>query len=131
MEKLYLVYVNKIGENHKGKTLYEFIFNDELEGVMGENWDEYPASGRPLPPNESFVKEVGLLETDKVDLDVVQDSDTFSVFDSVDGVIALCFQCIDNCDVYPEHRLHFKFGESKDDVEKKLYEVDLKLKFSK
>jgi len=124
MKDLYLIYVNHVGKNYKGSHIYEFLFSDTTSGIDGEDWDTFPASGRPEPPHEIFIKYVGKLDSN-LKLDVVQNSDTFAVWDAVDGVIALAWENVNAYDSYPEHRLCFKFGESVKEVEDKLYEKDL------
>ena len=129
MNELFLIYINMVGKDYKGNLLYEFIFSDTLENVDGEEWDTYPASGRPEPPHDNFIKKVGRLESE-LNLDVVQNSDTFAVWDAVDGVIALAWENINAYDSYPEKRLCFKFGEPIQEVESKLYENDLILQYN-
>ena len=124
MEELYLVFINKIGEDYQGKLLYEFIFSDTTEDIDGDYWDDYPAAGMPAPPSGPFIKKVGRLET-KLNLDVIQDSEKFAVWDAVDGIIALAWENVDDYDQYPEKRLFFSFGEIISSVEDKLYEKDL------
>ena len=129
MNELFLIYVNMVGKDYKGNLLYEFIFSDTIDNVDGEEWDTYPASGRPEPPHENFIKKVGRLESE-LKLDVIQNSDTFAVWDAVDGVIALAWENINAYDSYPEKRLCFKFGEPIKDVADKLYENDLILEYN-
>ena len=128
MEELFLVFINYIGKDYKDNHIYEFIFSDTIDGVDGEDWDTFPASGRPSAPYENFIKSVGRLESE-LNLDVVQNSDTFAVWDAIDDVIALAWENINAYDAYPEKRISFRFGESKDEVESKLYEQDLILNF--
>ena len=130
MKNLYLIYVNVVGKNYKGEYIYEFLFSDTLLNIDGEYWDSYPASGRPNPPHETFIKKVGKLESE-LKLDVVQKSDTFAVWDAIDGVVALAWENIDDYDTYPDNRLCFKFGEPIKDVDDKLYEKDLTLTYNK
>ena len=130
MNKLFLIYVNKVGKNYKGDYLYEFIFSETTRDIDGEFWDVFPASGRPEAPHSHFIKKVGKLESE-LDLDVIQNSDTFAVWDAIDGVIALAWENINAYDSYPEKRLCFKFGEPLKDVEEKLYEKDIILKYDK
>lgn len=130
MKDLFLIYINKVGKDYKGDVLYEFIFSNTIENVDGDNWDTYPASGRPEPPHTNFIKKVGRLESELI-LDVIQESDTFAVWDAIDGVIALAWENINAYDAYPESRLCFKFGETIKEVEDKLYEKDLILNYNK
>lgn len=130
MKEYFLIYINKIGANHKGNLLYEFIFSNTTENIDGESWDTYPASGRPEPPHSKFIKKVGMLETDIV-FELIQDSDTLAVWDAIDGIIAMAYENINNYDTYPETRLHFHFGDKLKDIEDKLYEKDLILNYIK
>lgn len=128
MEELFLIYVNRVGKDYKNKLIYEFIFSDSIKDIDGEDWDMVPASCRPKPPSEHFIKKVGRLES-VLNLDVIQDSDTFAVWDAVDGVIALAYENVNAYDSYPDHRLSFHFGEKLEKVEAKLYEKDLILDY--
>jgi len=129
MNNLFLIYVNMVGKDYKGNLIYEFIFSNTISNIDGEEWDTFPASGRPEPPHDNFIKNVGRLESE-LKLDVIQNSDTFAVWDAIDGVIALAWENINAYDAYPEKRLCFKFGETLEDVDAKLYEKDLILKYN-
>ena len=118
-----------VGEDYRGNLIYEFIFSDSLKDIDGEDWDTFPASGRPKPPNENFIKKVGRLESE-LHLDVIQKSDSFAVWDAVDGVIALAWENVNAYESYPEKRLCFKFGETIEEVEAKLYEKDLIINYN-
>ncbi len=128
MEQLFLIYVNMVGKDYKNNYIYEFIFSNTTKDIDGDEWDTFPASGRPEAPHDNFIKKVGRLESD-LKLDVIQNSDTFAVWDAIDGVIALAWENINAYDSYPEKRLCFKFGDTLIDVENRLYEKDLILKY--
>jgi hypothetical protein len=128
MKDLFLIYVNVVGKDYKGNFIYEFIFSNTAKDIDGDEWDTFPASGRPEPPYENFIKNVGRLESD-LKLDVIQNSDTFAVWDAIDGVIALAWENINDYESYPDKRLCFKFGETLTSVEEKLYEKDLILNY--
>tara|TARA_R110002050_G_scaffold79261_11_gene169401 strand:- start:8831 stop:9235 length:405 start_codon:yes stop_codon:yes gene_type:complete len=128
MEKLYLVYINKVGTNWVGDYAYEFLFSNTIENIDGEDWDSYPASGKPTPPKSDMIVKVGRVTTE-LKLNVIQDSDTFSVWDAVDGIIALGWEDISEYEEYPEKRLYFKFGEVISNVDDSLYEHDIVLEY--
>lgn len=130
MNDLVLIYVNMVGKDYQDNYIYEFIFSDTIVDVDGPYWDSYPASSRPEPPNDDFIKKVGRLESE-LKFDVIQNSDTFSVYDSVDDVIAMAWENIDDYDSYPDHRISFHFGDKMKDVVAKLYEKDKILNFKK
>ena len=125
-----LVYINKIGQNWKGNYIYEFLFSDIVKDIDGEGWDSYPSSGNPEPPEGRFVKETGLLNT-TLKLDLVQESDSFAMWDAVDGIVAMSWENMEGYDEYPEKRLFFSFGEDIESVNDKLYEKDIVLNYNK
>ena len=129
---IYLIYVNELGPNYKGDNIYEFIFSDNLENIWGDNWESKPSNGYPLPPDLEFIRKVGTLKNDQVTLSVIQNSDNFSMLDSMDGVIALAWENeSDEVDFDRQKRLVFKFGDEEATVKDKLYERDIVLEFEK
>lgn len=128
MDELYLIYVHRIGYDHANQYFYEFIFSDSIDNVDGEFWDSTPAKGNPEPPYGEMITQVGKIATE-FKLDTVQDSDTFSMFDAVDGVIALAWENIDGMEDYPEPRLAFRFGMPIKDVADLLYERDVVMNY--
>jgi hypothetical protein len=126
-----LIYINGLGPNYKGDNIYEFIFSDTID-VWGENWESKPANGYPLPPDIEYIKRVGVLRNGEITLELVQDSDVFSVIDATDDVIALGWEkeTVD-VDFSITKRLVFKFGQTEDEVKDKLYERDIVLEFEK
>lgn len=127
----YLIYINGMGPNYKGENIYEFIFSDSTEDVWGENWEAKPANGYPSPPDVEHVKKVGVLTNGEITLELVQDSDVFSVQDSIDGVLALGWEKEEDIDFSLVKRLVFKYGDLEQEVKDKLYERDLVLQFEK
>ena len=127
-----LIYVNELGPNYKGDNIYEFIFSD-VEEVWGDEWDAEPASGRPSPPNIEYIKKVGVLRNSDIELNLVQNSDFFSVYDAVEDVIALGWEKSDSEFVVDSNykRLVFRYGDSVKSVEDKLYERDIVLSYEK
>lgn len=128
----YLIYVNELGPNYKGDNIYEFIFSDTLEKIWGDNWESKPSNGYPLPPDLEFIRKVGILKDDQVTLSVIQNSDYFSLMDSMDGVIAMAWENeSDDVDFDHQKRLVFRFGDEETTVKDKLYERDIVLEFEK
>ena len=81
------------------------------------------------PPSSDFISKVGRLTTD-LNLFLIQKHDSFSVFDAVDGVVALAWENLLDYEEYPEKRLFFKFNEDITSIEDKLYEKDLILDYN-
>jgi hypothetical protein len=123
----YLIYVNGLGPNYKGDNLYEFIFSDSLD-VWGEAWDNRPSNGYPQPPDLKYIKKVGVLRDTDVKLELIQNSDFFSVMDAMDDVIALAWETEDDTN---QKRMVFRFGVPEQEIKDKLYERDLVLEFEK
>jgi hypothetical protein len=126
----HLIYVNGLGPNYKGDNLYEFIFSDSLE-VWGELWESKPSNGYPSPPELQYIKRVGVLRNTDVKLELIQNSDFFSMIDSMDDVVALAWEQEEVEDTGKQKRLVFRFGSSEDEIKDKLYERDLVLEFEK
>jgi len=123
----YLTYINGLGPDYKGDNLYEFIFSSSKD-VWGDSWDSAPANGYPSPPELEHIQKVGVLRKSKIKLELVQNSDYFSMSDAMDGVVALGWEIED----YEENnRLVFRFGEEETAVKDKLYEKDIVLEFEK
>ena len=121
-----LIFVNGLGPNYKGDNLYEFIFSDTLD-VWGESWESKPSNGYPTPPELKYIKKVGVLRNTDIKLDLIQNSDFFSMVDAIDDVIALAWESDDE----NKKRLVFRFGETEQQIKDKLYERDLILEFEK
>lgn len=129
---LKLIYINKIGTNYKGEHMFEFLFSDKTDHDWDEDWYESSVitdMTELIPPTE-FIKEVGFLQTDELDLELVQELGTFQVYNAVEGIIALGWEKFDEDEEIDEEieRLVFKFGEHKTEVEAKLLTLDLELK---
>lgn len=119
-----LLYINVLNKNYKNESIYEFIFGRTLEIEYGENWDQIPASAAEVtPPPIDYIHQVGILISDEIEIECVQQSD-FAVVDAVDTIIALGWekQPVDGI-----IRLVFHFGEDIESVKEKLYARDLEL----
>ena len=103
---------------------------DSLD-VWGELWESKPSNGYPSPPELQYIKRVGVLRNTDVKLELIQNSDFFSMIDSMDDVVALAWEQEEVEDTGKQKRLVFRFGSSEDEIKDKLYERDLVLEFEK
>jgi len=129
----YLIYINKIGTNFKGEHIFEFLFSDRTDWDWDETWYESSVitDKNDLTPEPNFIKLVGNLKTEELDLELVQNSGVFQIYNAVEGIIALGWEkLVDNDEDYPEERIVFRFGETQTSVEDKLYSMDLVLNYS-
>ena len=122
-----LIYVNGLGPNYKGDNLYEFIFSDSLD-VWGEFWESKPSNGYPTPPELKYIKKVGVLRNTDIKLELIQNSDFFSMIDAIDDVVALAWETDEE---NGQKRMVFRFGMTEQEIKDKLYERDLILEFEK
>jgi hypothetical protein len=124
----YLIYVNGLGPNFRGDNLYEFIFSEEedITEVWGENWDSKPSNSYPQPPDLKYVRKVGVLKNTEIKLELIQNSDYFSMIDAIDGVVALAWESEEN-----ENRMVFRFGQTESQVSDILYSKDIILSIDK
>ena len=128
----FLIYVNALGPNYKGDNIYEFIFGGDVDNVEGDYWDYEPSGGKPTPPHIEFIESVGVLNNSEINLNLIQNSDFFSVYDAVENVISMAWESTDSEYVTNGYkRLVFHYGENINSVKDKLYERDIVLKFDK
>jgi hypothetical protein len=127
-----LIYVNELGPNYKGDNIYEFIFSNTEKEVWGEEWDSQPANGNPSPPHMEFIEKVATLKNSEIEFNLIQKSDFFGMYDSIDGIIALAWES-ENSDSLTDgvKRLVFQYGENIKSVEDKFYERDIVLTYEK
>ena len=121
LNEAYLCFIRLIGEENDGYYRYEFIFTDNPDEVWGEDWEHKPIGLINNPtPSDDYITEIHIVKT-KIKLDLIQNNMCFSMQDCLDGIVALAWQNIDELDAYPEDgRIYFMFGESLEDVERKL-----------
>ena len=116
-----LLFIRLIGEENDGYYRYEFIFTDNPDEAWGDDW-EYKPSGlvNTLIPSDEYITEIHIVKT-KIKFDLIQYNMCFSMQDCMDGCVALAIENMDLYDNYPEDgRLFFMFGETLEDVERKL-----------
>lgn len=116
---MYLCYINKLGPNHRGELIYEFIFTNDIEHVNGDDWDRFPANGYPALPHSVYMSNVMMLKTMSLDLILAKDNDFFTYDDCKDGIVAMGWE-----ESYIDDRIILRFGESLDDIKSKLYKRD-------
>lgn len=119
-----------MGPNYLGNFMYEFIFGSDISSVDGEEWGY---EGKGEPPHQEYIKRVGFLENSKINFDVVQKNEAFTMYDAQEGVVALAWESyagVEDVDIIKtEKRLVFHYGEEEKIVTDKLYGRDMKLKF--
>jgi hypothetical protein len=130
MKNDYLIYVHKIGTNHKEEGFYEFIFSNNPYTVDIEEWgwDQRPASTNALPPTEEYISKVLTLKIQRFQFTVLHLQNLFTYMDGFDRVIALAWE-EENQELEDSvKRLVFHYGDTLDDVQDKLYARDIILK---
>lgn len=118
----YLAFVKKIGNTLNGQNIYEFMFTTVPDVVWGDNFNIIPAGIIPnlIPENNSLSRK-GRVITD-INFKLACESTCFSMMDSIDGVISLCFT-----EAGINEEFHFDFGEEFNDVLIKLKKYNLEL----
>lgn len=118
----YLAFVKQIGTTLNGENIYEFMFTTDTEVVWGDNFNIIPAGIIPnIHPDENTLSKKGRVITD-IDLKLACKSTCFSMMDSIDGIISLCFT-----EAGIENEFRFDFGEDYDSVISKLKKHNLDL----
>ena len=121
LKDVFLCFVRLIGEENDGLYRYEFIFTDNPDETWGENWEQKPAClVNNLIPSDEYITEIHVVKTD-IKFDLIQNNCCFSLQDALDNVVAIAYENIDSYEEFPENgRLVFMFGESFENVERKL-----------
>ena len=118
----FLAFVRKIGNTLDGKNIYEFMFTTVPDVVWGDNFNIIPAGIIPnLIPENNCLSRKGRVITD-IDFKLACESTCFSMMDSIDGIISLCFT-----EAGIEQEFHFDFGDEYNDVLEKLKKYNLEL----
>jgi hypothetical protein len=118
----FLAFVRKIGNTLDGKNIYEFMFTTVPDVVWGDNFNIIPAGIIPnLIPENNCLSRKGRVITD-IDFKLACESTCFSMMDSIDGIISLCFT-----EAGIEQEFHFDFGDEYNDVLAKLKKYNLEL----
>lgn len=118
----YLAFVKKIGQTLDGLNIYEFMFTTVPDVVWGDNFNIIPAGIIPnLMPESNCLSKKGRVMTD-INFKLACESTCFSMMDSIDGIIALCFT-----EAGIENEFHFNFGEKIEQVVNKLKKHNLAL----
>lgn len=116
-----LCFISLVGEETDGYYRYEFIFTDNIDEVWGDDFDQKPSClVNDLKVSDEYIYEVHTVKM-KIKLDLIQNNCCFDVSSAYDGIVAIAWENMDDYDSYPEDgRLYFMFGESLDEVERKL-----------
>lgn len=118
----FLAFVKKIGNTLDGQNIYEFMFTTVPDVVWGDNFNIIPAGIIPnITPEPNCLSRKGRVVTD-IDFKLACTSTCFSMMDSIDGIIALCFT-----EAGIDNEFHFKFAEPFDEVVTKLRKNGLNL----
>ena len=121
LKGVFLLFVRLIGEENDGYYRYEFIFTDNPDEAWGEDWEHKPAGlVNDLIPSDEYITEVHIVKT-KIKFDLIQNNMCFGMQDAMDGIVSIAYENMDAYESYPDDgRLFFMFGESLDEVERKL-----------
>ena len=126
MNEEYLGFVDEIGRTTEGGYLYRFDFTYDPDSLWGEFFNIPPACIIPnLEPDPNCLSRSAKIIS-PVQLMTAKSNACFSMQDSIDGIIPLCFSEIDDDVIeYHDKPLKFRFGEELETVEMKLNECGL------
>lgn len=121
MNEEYLGFVDEIGRTTEGGYLYRFDFTYDPDSLWGEFFNIPPACIIPnLEPDPNCLSRSAKVIS-PVQLMTAKSNACFSMQDSIDGIIPLCFSEIDENTIEFNHRpLKFSFGEDIGEVEAKI-----------
>lgn len=118
----FLVFVKRIGNTLDNKYIYEFMFSTAPDVVWGDNFNIIPAAIIPnLTPEKNCLSKKGRIITD-INFNLACESSCFSMMDSIDGILSLCFT---QTDTY--QNIHFDFGDEFSIVLDKLNKLNIEI----
>lgn len=125
-----LVFIRYVGKQFDGITLYELFFSPDPDATfaVGESmfdWGASPSNKKPIAFSET-ISFIGKVEIEESDLVLLVNSHVFSMYDAIDGVVALAWE---NNAPDGEQRIILKYGMSKDEVYDIFYNREILLSF--
>lgn len=118
----FLAFVKHIGNTLDGQNIYEFMFTTVPDVVWGDDFNIIPAGIIPnISPEVNCLSRKGRIIT-HINFHLACKSTCFSMMDSIDGIISLCFT-----EAGIDEEFHFNFGEKYEDVIHKLELYNLSL----
>lgn len=124
----YIGFIDEIGRTTDGRYLYRFDFTIDTETIWGDFFNIAPSAIVPdLQPDRNALSHTGRVVFPR-ELVIAKRNYCFSMQDCIDGIIPLCFCEIDeNTILYDDKPFFIRFGETMDEVVKKLSSIGLEL----
>lgn len=116
-----LCFVRSVGTDVDGNNIYELLFTEDSDSFWGEGFEYMPASlvNNLVPNTDSYSVTKSIKTTLRLCLAI--ESCCHSMQDCIDGIVAVAYEDISTYDEFPdEGRLVLHFGESYDEIERKL-----------
>ena len=122
----FLGFVDLIGRTIDGKYIYRFDFTTDIDVLWGEYFNVTPSGIIPdLQPDKNALSRSGKIIFPR-EMVIAKKNYCFSMQDCIDGIIPLIFSEIDEETLELDEKPFFiKFGESFNDVQKKLEKVGM------
>ena len=118
----FLAFVKHIGNTLDGQNIYEFMFTTVPDVVWGDNFNIIPAGIIPnISPEVNCLSRKGRIIT-HINFHLACKSTCFSMMDSIDGIISLCFT-----EAGIDEEFHFNIGEKYEYIIHKLELYNLSL----
>jgi hypothetical protein len=121
-DELKLIFVTKVGEIYNETDIYEFIFSDNADEAIGYGW-EMPCLNNVEPPKDTYNTLTATLKGGELILSLLEEQYEFRYLDGVFGFISLAWEYIEDyqmLDSLNDFRVCFRYGDTLQDVEKKL-----------
>lgn len=128
MSNEYLAFVNEMGTDMDGKTVYTLHFTTDTDSVWGNYFNVAPASlSNNLTVDENCITSRATVTMPRK-VEIAAKNNCFSMQDCIDGIIPMMFSPIDEETIMiGETPFKLPFGEPFDDVESKLSSIGVEL----
>lgn len=122
-------FIDEIGQDNDGKYIYRFDFTPDIESIWGEYFNVAPAGIIPdLQPDINSVS-MSAKVFFPVRMGTAKKNYCFSMQDCIDGIIPLIFSELNEDTIEIDGKpFRIMFGETMDDVKKKLDMIDITMR---
>lgn len=111
---MFVSFIHKLGSDSKGNTLIEVMLNKNIDAVDHPEWNDSLSCYKSPPP----LNDGSIIISTALDLTVITNYDScdyasfFTMYDCIDGIIALCWE--NDPDDFEDTRFVVRFGDSYD-----------------
>ena len=126
---MFVSFIHKLGEDSKGNTILELYLNKNIDDVDHPRWNDSLSCHKSEPPtlhDGIIILSTNLLLTVMTDYDSSDLYTSFTMYDCIDGIIALCWE--NDMDIDDDIRFVIRFGDSYDKIKELCHKKNVEIR---